>query len=175
MYEGQPNPIRRVFIYFFFLVNGVLGVSAILGIRLPWIFSSSGNLVTVICLLLFATLFGIEKPATRLQRITFTAVIAYYLLLLLIFPYTFQISSDALSFRGYRGPVFALCFGVLVFGYHVLFGSQAPLFLLMIGAAIAFLFQEWWFFPNRPISNDLVLVMIVSTFLGGLFAWLLEE
>lgn len=175
MYEEQLNTARPVITYLLIAANGVLGVSVLFGVRLPWIVSHPGNLVTVITVLLFASIFCFRKPVTHSQKVIFTVVLAFYLLLLLVFPYTFEISNDSLPSKGYRGPVVALCFGVLTFGYHVLSRHQLPILVLMGNGAIAIFFTEWWFSPDRFIRDFrmLVLFTIVSISLGGAIAWLL--
>lgn len=174
---GELNLAKRVLVYLLIGVHGVLGLSVFFVVRLPWIFSHPSNLVTIILVLFFATIFCLGKPRTQLQGIIFAVTLSFYLLLLLVYPYTFEISIDLLPSKSFRRPIIPLCVGVLTYGYFGLTGRQPSILVWIANGAISIFFVEWWFLPDRLIKEfkTLTLFIIVGLSLAGVIAWFLKK
>lgn len=178
MNEPRLHPTRKTVIYLLVIVNGVLGLSVLLGVGLPWFTSSLTSIVSVIIILLFVTIFCVRGSpiSIRSQQVILTLVSAGYLLTLLIYPYTFEMNTHALPWS-YGKAVLPLCFWVLTFGYLVITGRHPSILGMMASGAIAIFFTQWWIAPDRFIEDfeTLALYTVAGISIGGAIAWLLKE
>lgn len=167
----------RVVGYSLLALNGLLSVCVFMGVKVPWVFATPSIFASVTLVLLLVPIFLLDATGESYSKIKLT-LFCYFLGVMLIFPlvfnFSYEASSQLLSWGLYRIIVLLLAVFTLQLGSRVVTGTEIPLvFLLVIFPALIVL-MHWLYEPDTPLSELKVLctVVFVGGLVGLLYGWL---